>query len=232
MVTINVIERPEVALLAPLKKNFTDLLGERERLSVERTRKDKDKIEKILGWVMCRTEASRRCGVNPADIRIAFHEKGKPFLLDFPKLQFNITHGGNIIAVAFCNDHEIGIDVEAADRKVNTTIAERFFTPAEADFLQNCPSQQRSNNFLRLWTIKEAYLKMTGDGLSKPLNSFEIRHIGNEIKIFENEVLQNCAVFQDETDPKHIITVCIKGNKQIEIKKQWMRFTEERLLIF
>ena len=211
MVTINVLERPDAISFAPLQSSFMELLGERERLSVERTQKERDKIEKILGWAMCRMEASSRYGVPPAEIRIDFHEKGKPFFPDFPDFKFNITHGGNLVAVAFCERHEVGIDVEAVNRKVNPMIAERYFTPAEAEFLQKMPSQQRSHAFLRLWTVKEAYLKMTGDGLSKPLNSFEIQYIGDEIKIYENGKLQDCTVFQDETDQKHIITVCVQG---------------------
>jgi 4'-phosphopantetheinyl transferase len=155
-------------------------------------------------------EASLRYGIHPEEIRIAFHDKGKPFFPDFPYFKFNITHGGNVIAVAFCNDHEIGIDVESCDRKVNPMIAERYFTPSEAKFLQKIPLQQRSYDFLRLWTIKEAYLKMTGDGLTRPLNSFEIKLNEDEIKIYENEEQQNCTVFQDKTDLKHIITVCVK----------------------
>jgi 4'-phosphopantetheinyl transferase len=156
-------------------------------------------------------EASLRYGVHPAAIRIDFHEKGKPFFPDFPEFKFNITHGGNLVAVAFCNDHEVGIDVEANDRKVNLEIAERYFTPSEAEFLQKTPSHQRPHTFLRLWTIKEAYLKMTGDGLARPLDSFEVRHGNEKITIYENQTLQNCTIFQDETDHKHIITVCVKN---------------------
>jgi len=223
MVTINIIERPDPVIFAPYQRFFFELLGETERISIERTRKEKDKIEKMLGWVLTRMEAAYRYHVHPAAVRIAFHEKGKPYFPDFYDFKFNITHGGSIIAVAFCNNYEVGIDVEATDRKVNLMIAERYFTQSESEFLEIMPEQQRSHTFLRLWTIKEAYLKMTGDGLSKPLNSFEIKHDGNEIKIYENEILQNCTVFQDETDPKHFITICVKGNEN--------NFTVKRLYL-
>jgi len=208
---IRIIERPDVISFAPFQHSFMELLGERERQSVERTRKEKDKIEKILGWAMCRMEASSRYGIPPAEIRIDFHEKGKPFFPDFPDFKFNITHGGGIVAVAFCDHHEVGIDVESGARKVNPMIAERYFTPTEAEFLQKTLPQQRSHAFLRLWTVKEAYLKMTGDGLSKPLNSFEIQYVGDEIKIYENGKLQDCTVFQYETEQQQIITVCVEG---------------------
>lgn len=213
MVTINILERPDIGFFTPFQNSFMSLLGKIERLSVERTQKEKNIIEKILGWIMCRMEVSLRYGVHPADIQIDFHEKGKPFFPDFPDFKFNITHGGNIIAVAFCDDCEVGIDTESIDRKVNPMIAERYFTPTETKSLQKITPQQRPHALLNLWTIKEAYLKMTGDGLSKPLNSFEIQHIENEIKIYENQTLQNCTIFQDETDQKHIITVCVKNNE-------------------
>jgi 4'-phosphopantetheinyl transferase len=158
-------------------------------------------------------EASLRYGVHPADVQIGFHEKGKPFFSDFPDFRFNITHGGNIVAVAFCEDNEVGIDVEAADRRVNLEIAERHFTAAEANYIRNTPPEQRPLAFLRLWTIKEAYLKMIGTGLSKPLDSFEIQYDKGKIKIYDHKILQDCTVFQDETDEKHIITVCVKGGE-------------------
>ena len=211
--TVNILNRPDAVFFAPLQQSFMDLLGEKEQQSIERTRKEKDKIEKILGWTMCRMEASLRYGVHPAAIRIDFHEKGKPFFPDFPEFKFNITHGGNLIAVAFCNDREVGIDVEAGDRKANLEIAERYFTPTEVAFLQKTPLQQRPYTFLRLWTIKEAYLKMTGAGLSHPLDSFEIQHNDDKITIYKNQTPQDCTVFQDETDKKHIITVCVKGSE-------------------
>ena len=211
MVTVNIVERPDAGFSASLQHGCMSLLGNIEQQSIVRTRKEKDKTEKILGWLMCRMEASLRYGVHPAEIRIDFHEKGKPFFPDFPHFKFNITHGGNIIAVAFCNDREVGIDVEANDRKVNLLIAERHFTPAEAEFLQKTPEQQRPHAFLRLWTIKEAYLKMLGTGLSRPLDSFEIQYFNGKINIYENQTLQNCTTFQDETDGKHTITVCVKG---------------------
>jgi 4'-phosphopantetheinyl transferase len=219
-INIYIIERPDTLFFTPFHNLFMELLGETERRSIERTRKEKDKIEKILGWTMCRMEASLRYGVYPAEIRLDFHEKGKPFFPDFSDFKFNITHGGNIVAVAFCNHHEVGIDVEANDRKVNPTIAERYFTPAETAFLQKIPTEQRLYAFLRLWTIKEAYLKMTGDGLSKPLTSFEIQYVENKTKIYEDEKLQDCTVFQDETDQKHIITVCVKGNENNFLLRQ------------
>jgi len=224
MVTVNTLKRPSADFCASLQNDCISLLGEAEQQSIGRTRKEKDKIEKILGWTLCRMEASRRYNVHPAEIRIGFHEKGKPFFPDFPNFKFNITHGGNIIAVAFCDDREVGIDVEAADRKANLMIAERYFTPAEVDFLQKTPSQQRLHAFLRLWTIKEAYLKMTGAGLSRPLDSFEIQHSGDKISIYENQTRQDCTIFQDETDCKHIITVCVKGaENNFLLKRQNMK---------
>jgi 4'-phosphopantetheinyl transferase len=220
MVIINILERPN----AIFQNSFIDFLGETEQQSIERTRREKGKIEKILGWTMCRMEASLRYGVHPAEIHIDFHEKGKPFFFFFFELKFNITHGGNLIAVAFCNDREVGIDVEANDRKVNLMIAERYFTPVEVKFLQKTLPQQRLHAFLRLWTIKEAYLKMTGAGLLRPLDSFEIQHGNEKIIIYENQTPQDCTIFQDETDRKHIITVCVKGSENnFLLKKKNMK---------
>lgn len=190
------------------------MLSERERFYVLKTKKEKDRIEKCLGWILCRMEAFHRYGVHPAEAKIGVHEQGKPFFADFPALEFNLTHGGNVIIAAFSEGRAVGVDVEALARKANLDIAKRHFTPFEADFIENTPEPQRRHVFLQYWTVKEAYLKMIGTGLTRPLDSFEIHfRDGDGIAIYDGGVLQNCETVQDESDNEHIVTVCAAGNE-------------------
>lgn len=82
---------------------------------------------------------------------------GKPYLKGFPNFQFNISHSEDLCAVAFSNK-PIGVDVEK-HRKVNLEIAKRYFNQEEKNFVTDTLS------FFYVWTRKEAYLKMTGEGL-------------------------------------------------------------------
>ena len=66
----------------------------------------------------------------------------------------------------------VGVDAEAIDRNVNLAVADRYFFGAEGSWLAGLPPAGRAEGFLRLWTLKEAYIKATGRGLSQPLDEF------------------------------------------------------------
>ena len=98
---------------------------------------------------------------------------GKPYYIGNDReneIFFNLSHGQELIAVA-CADCEVGIDAESM-RKVHENAMRRTCTRKEWGWLQQ--SEQKELDFLRLWTLKESYMKMTGRGMSLPLDSFEI----------------------------------------------------------
>jgi 4'-phosphopantetheinyl transferase len=112
--------------------------------------------------------------------QLAFHygEHGKPALAEGGEqvsLQFNIAHSYDVAVLAVAHSRRVGIDLERicsmsdADR-----IAARFFSEHERSFLQALPNAHKLEAFFRCWTCKEAYLKATGEGLSFPLDRFDI----------------------------------------------------------
>ena len=77
------------------------------------------------------------------------------------------------MAVALASRGAIGIDVEEIDEaKADLAIAEAYFAPSEVELLRQAPPSERTRCFFRLWTLKEAYIKAIGKGLSAPLSSF------------------------------------------------------------
>ena len=95
-------------------------------------------------------------------------ESGKVLLADAEELMidFNLSHSGDKVMCAI-SDCTVGCDVEAV--KENTKVAKRFFTAKEAELAQG-----NAEMFTRIWTLKESFIKATGEGLSRPLDSFEI----------------------------------------------------------
>lgn len=104
---------------------------------------------------------------------------GKPYIEGRKDLFFNLSHSGKMVicALAPC---EVGCDIERIRPSVSR-IAGRYFTEEEQEF-----SAHSQKNFFRMWTLKESFLKVTGKGLSLPLNSFNISVKDNEITISQS----------------------------------------------
>jgi len=116
----------------------------------------------------------------PADWRFVTGPLGKPQLADPPPgfdLRFNLSHCRSRVAVALALDVDVGVDVEALDRtaRIDPDIADAYFAPDEAAALRAIGDEaRRREQFLRLWTLKEACIKATGRGLSQPLDEFSV----------------------------------------------------------
>ncbi|MGB6689742.1 MAG: 4'-phosphopantetheinyl transferase superfamily protein [Terracidiphilus sp.] len=110
---------------------------------------------------------------NPASLRFENGSKGKPALAQGIGIQFNVSHSGDLAAIAVTCGCEIGIDLERV-RSVPEMdqIASRYFDPAEAAEILSLPKNERGRFFFRSWTRKEAYIKAIGEGLSEPFLRF------------------------------------------------------------
>jgi 4'-phosphopantetheinyl transferase len=109
-------------------------------------------------------------------VSFTYGPKGKPALSGTGcPVSFNVSNSGEIAVYAFTRDCEIGVDVEYRRRVVDIEqIAQRFFAANEVDALLALPEDSRHDAFFNCWTRKEAYIKAVGDGLSVPLDSFEV----------------------------------------------------------
>lgn len=106
------------------------------------------------------------------DTTIAVGEKGKPYFLYNDTLHFSISHTNSHIAIAL-HDKEIGIDIENT-RKCNLNLAKRYFHQEEYNYLSSLPQEEQDEAFTKIWTLKEAYLKCTGQGIAGGFNKFSV----------------------------------------------------------
>ena len=83
---------------------------------------------------------------------------GKPYLKDESRC-FSLSHTDRYVVLAVADD-EVGVDVEAADT-IRPAVKRRCFTDEEQEWIG-----EDTARFFRLWTMKEAYMKLTGTGLS------------------------------------------------------------------
>jgi 4'-phosphopantetheinyl transferase len=114
-------------------------------------------------------------GVRPDHVALETGAGGKPRLANREGPRFNLSHAGALGLVAVSADREVGVDIEEI-RDVGDLegLAETCFSPVERAALTAVPAAQRRWAFFAGWTRKEAFLKVLGDGLSRPLDSFDV----------------------------------------------------------
>lgn len=91
-------------------------------------------------------------------------EHGKPSLLEFPYIHFNLSHCSNAIACAV-GDTPIGIDVESTERKISDALVRHTMSQQEQEEIAGDPIR-----FFHFWTQKEALVKLRGTGLQDNLH--------------------------------------------------------------
>lgn len=152
------------------------LLDDAERARAARFAFDEDRRSYIAAHALVRAELSRCASRPPQDWRFAVAKLGKPFVVDNPcDLRFSLAHTRGMVVVAVAQGVEIGVDVEPSDRRAESMkLARRFFAPEEVALLAAAGGEARRETFFAIWTLKEAVVKATGQGLSRALDSFAV----------------------------------------------------------
>lgn len=115
------------------------------------------------------------------ELHFGHTDQGKPFLVG-DKLEFNLSHSHNVVVVASHTSAELGVDLEAVSGKRRwQSIAGRYFHPDEVTLMAALPPPQAKEVFYRLWTLKEAFFKALGLGISAGLDKAIFDLTGNNI---------------------------------------------------
>lgn len=126
---------------------------------------------------MVREVLSKYHAVAPTDWTFVTNSYGKPRMS--PDLQsdvyFNVSHTKSVIVCALAKTPDIGVDIEDRIPDDFRLIAKSYFAPTESDWLASAANDVEAHSrFLAIWTMKEAYIKAVGKGLSLPLGSFSV----------------------------------------------------------
>jgi 4'-phosphopantetheinyl transferase len=144
-----------------------------ERIRADRFRFARDRNIFTVAHGLLRYSLDLIGGIHPW--RFSQLSGGKPVIdgAQLPKLHFSLSHCRSMAAVAVSFDGPLGVDVEVMERTGDRDdIAPIVFAPAERALLQSLDGALRQETFFTLWTLKEAAIKATGQGLSADLPGF------------------------------------------------------------
>ena len=88
---------------------------------------------------------------------------------------------------------------------------ERFFTENEVNYLNSFGNEEKIEEFFRLWTMKESYMKMTGEGMRLSLDRFEFV-FEDSIKLYRDRHLCSCHI-KEYKIPGYKLTICAKESE-------------------
>ncbi len=152
------------------------LLDQAERDRAQRFHFERDKKSYIAAHAITRSLLSKWMRGDQTSWRFSISALGKPEVIlpeGVPRLRINLAHTRGMVVAALTTDHDIGVDVEWLGRKGSfLDLAKTVFTAEEQALLAATPNTEKQALFLTLWTLKEAYIKAIGKGLSLPLDSF------------------------------------------------------------
>jgi 4'-phosphopantetheinyl transferase len=153
-------------------------LSEDERRRASRFYFKRDQDRYVAARAGLRDILGRYLGRGPGDLSFQYNRHGKPSLVDGDYkdcVGFNLSHSGDIALVAVVRGSGVGIDIERIRMDfTGEDIASRFFSPVEMKAIQAQPLEKRHIAFFSCWTRKESYIKARGEGLSIPLDAFDV----------------------------------------------------------
>ncbi|HEY6088783.1 MAG TPA: 4'-phosphopantetheinyl transferase superfamily protein, partial [Gemmatimonadaceae bacterium] len=158
--------------------DLAQCLCDGERLRASRFVFERDRRRFIVARARLRHLLASRLGVQPDAVELVYGPQGKPGLsrrfAGFD-LRFNVSHSEDVAVYAFSRDCEIGVDVEfVREMRDADDIAARFFSRRENEAYLALDPRDRPLGFFNCWTRKEAFIKALGEGLSHPLDRFDV----------------------------------------------------------
>ncbi|CAN8259745.1 unnamed protein product [Cochlearia groenlandica] len=257
---------PDEVKSPSLLKHYSQILSPSEKDKVLMMRGDELKKNALLARTLVRTTIARYQADNTIDARSLVFKKnmyGKPEV-DWhncengnkPPLHFNISHTDSLIACGVTLHVPVGIDVEYKERKIKHDVlafAERFYSTEEVEFLSTISDLEvQRKEFIKLWTLKEAFVKALGKGFSaSPFNTFSIQYkAGTEGGYNLCEVLTTIFDSLKETKKRngewkfallelagsHYAAICIKDDQASQgapmrvIVRKTIPFVEDELI--
>ena len=161
---------------------FASILPADERECARRYHRREDQERFVITRALTRHICAAYAGLEPHAVMFRRTSFGKPYLATeeracHRKIEFNVSHSGDCVLIAWTGGGRVGVDVEAVEpyRRVSSTeIASSAFSADECAVLSSVTAEETAATFYRIWVRKEAVLKAEGCGVGGPLKSFSV----------------------------------------------------------
>jgi len=211
---------------------LTRWLSVEERGRMQKFHAPRHRHTYLVAHALVRGALARELGCEPSELIFESNAYGKPSLVlpdSSAKLEFNLSHTEGMCVVALSRFSRVGCDIESLNQPgLEVDIARNFFTLEESEDILNCLPAQQVERLLTYWTLKEAYIKAEGQGLSMGLDTFYFSLQENQLPrlILKSGAQQPSAVwlFKQIMIGKHyLVSLAIEpkhaADMDIEIKK-------------
>ena len=231
---------PDWALDQEFERSCLELMDASEVARERRFLAEGARREFLVGRSIVRRTLSRLGSVEPSEWSFEENAHGRPSI-SRPKLErdwrFNLSHTRGLVGVGTVEGLEIGVDVEAIDRAFDfLPIARRKFSAAEADRVIAAGNVERRELFFRYWTLKEAFIKAKGIGLSLPLDKFSFdietdRRLRVEFRapLVDRPEFWRFAIFSVGTLHRLAIAIECPPEVDLELSFHWLEGTPRTL---
>lgn len=165
-----------------------------------RYRHEDDRRRSITAYLLLKEAMRRHYGID-GNPEFGYHDGGKPFLISHPDIHFSLSHCRVAVACAV-SDSPVGIDIETI-RPYKPALARYVLNDAELHEVETAARPDIA--FIRLWTMKESYLKMTGEGIRGDLRQVPLGEARFTTEVFEEQGFV-CTVCHSQQPPIALIT--------------------------
>jgi 4'-phosphopantetheinyl transferase len=142
-------------------------LDNHEKIQAEKFKSPLLQKRYITAHGFLRNILAQYLNISSKSIRIQKTAQGKPYLVDYPELVFNLSHTGNHTAVAVAKNCQLGVDIEQCKhRRSLADLVHKCFSTEEVTYWQQLPETEQLREFYQFWTRKEAFVKATGFGIA------------------------------------------------------------------
>jgi len=167
-----------------------------------------------LGAGLLLKRACEDAGISGADEHTVRLPGGKPVLRDFPQVHFSLSHSGKW-AMCGISSTNIGCDVEKV-QPYNEKLALKVCSDSELSRISQLSDEEKAGEFIRMWTLKESYMKFTGEGLLAGAKSIDFDFCGDVPTL---HAFPQLHFFRFNVDSGYSFSCCTESCRCPELEK-------------